>query len=738
MRVDWKSFTDQIKQPSLSINITFHTHRLEIMRQSNSITEGIMMKINMFGDVRAEFDHSMLDISFHESQNYRTLIESRDRFIVVGRRGTGKSALTYRLSRDWSARKFSTIVIAPTEEQVIGLRPIAELFGHSVTRIRAGIKLAWRYALLLEVAALCEKNYKTAAAIHNYETLKIHLKNWVSLGDNPFTRLRAKLKLSLHGIDNPEDRIAELSSILQINRISEEMTELSRSLKQHVIVLIDRLDEGYDPDVVGVGIVDGIIYGTDDVRNGIGDSLQAIVFLRDNIFRAVQLEDRDFSRNLEGQILRLHWDPEELFYMVCKRIRVAFDIDRESDVKVWNAITSIELHGREGFKRCLRSTLYRPRDLIALLNSAIEQARKQQRNILIENDFSESSKHISTTRFDDLGKEYAQVFPGIIRLTTAFANGVAQFPVSYAFEIFEKVQNDATLASEILQHLRILGSDTEIIKALYGVGFVGMYDKQNSTWIFSHDGKQPEKTITTTDSLMIHPCYWNALNLQKDHLEQGVAEQIFDEYEITIHSQSTEQRATRLGQIISELATIPLGVEGAAAFEEWCKRAIEIAFAQEITNIQLHPNKNASQRRDIVGTNQGTRGFWKRIRDDYETRQVIFEVKNFEEIGIEEYRQMNGYLTREYGKLGFIICRDKQPGLEKGRELEAFREFYLQGKLILKITASTLTNILSKLRSPAKINAGDHALDHQLDTHIRLYANGQSDRATTKPKKKKI
>jgi GTPase SAR1 family protein len=696
-----------------------------------------MAKVNLFGDVRAENDHAMLDSSFHESQSYRTLIESRDRFIVVGRRGTGKSALTYRLAKDWRARKFSTIVVAPTEEQVIGIRPVAEMFGDSVTRIRAGMKLAWRYTLLMEVAVLCEKNYKTAAEIHKYETLKLHLKAWIGRGDGPFDRIRATLREHLRAIANPEDRIADLPSLLQLNRITEEVTTLAQSLKQTIIVLIDRLDEGYEPDTVGVGIVDGIIYGTDEVRNALSDTLQAIVFLRDNIFRAVQLEDRDFSRNLEGQVLRLHWDPEELFYMVCKRIRVAFSTEKESDVKVWNSITAAELHGREGFKRCLRLTLYRPRDLIALLNAAIEQARRQQRTVLVEADFHESSKQISVTRFDDLSKEYAQVFPGIARLTTAFANGAAKFPVSHAVTVIRSVLDDPLVTADVLQHLSILGSAEEIAKALYGVGFFGIFDQQNSTWVFSHDGRRPDKSINQDDFLMVHPCYWNALNLQRDLLEQDTAEQIFDEYEITIHSQSTEQRATRLGQIISELATIPTGVDGASRFEEWCERAIEIAFAKELTNIQLHPNKDAVQRRDIVGTNQGIRGFWKRIRDDYETRQVIFEVKNFDEIGIEEYRQMNGYLAREYGRLGFIICRDKQPGLEKGRELEAFREFYLQGKVIVKITASTLTSILSKLRSPAKIDAGDVALDNQLDTHIRLYASGQSDRVSARIRKKK-
>jgi hypothetical protein len=696
-----------------------------------------MIKINLFGDVRAEHDHEMLDRSFLESQNYRTLIESRDRFIVVGRRGTGKSALTYRLDKDWTARKFFTVVIAPKEEEVIGIRPLAELFGNSVTKIRAGIKLAWRYTLLLEVALIYQRYYKTTNEIDKYETLRAQIKIWTNSGSNPFERMRNTLRSRLQGTSNPEERIADLSSFLKLNDITEEVIKLTQSQSKKLVILIDRLDEGYEPDTIGVGIVDGIIYGTDELRNALGENLRAIVFLRDNIFRGVQTEDLDFSRNLESQVLRLHWDPEELFSMVCKRIRAALNIEVESDIKVWNSITSAELHGREGFKRCLRLTLYRPRDVIALLNAAIEQARRQNREkTLIENDFQESAKQISVIRFDDLGKEYASIFLGVSQLTTAFANGPTKFSVDFAIQTIKRIRDNPTLDADVLQHLIILGSEIDIAKELYGIGFFGMLDKQNSTWVFSHDGKRANKNISIGDSLMVHPCYWSALNLQKDDLEQGIAEQMFDDYEITIHSLTKEQRSSKLGQLISELGNLSLGLEDAFGFEDWCKRVIEIAFAKELTNIELHANKNATQQRDIVATNQGINGFWKRIREDYSTRQVIFEVKNFETIGIEEYRQMNGYLSKEYGKLGFIICRDKQPGLTKGRELEAFREFYLQDKLIIKISANSLTSILSKLRSPTKKDFGDAVLSKLLDDHIRLYSTGQSTKKPTTRRKK--
>jgi hypothetical protein len=117
-------------------------------------------KSNIFGDVRAEQDHQMLSMAFHEWQNYLTLIESNDRFIVVGRRGTGKSALTYKLRLIWEERKIRTLVISPKEEEVIGLRGLAIQLGNTVPLIRAGIKILWRYALLLEIAEILESDYK--------------------------------------------------------------------------------------------------------------------------------------------------------------------------------------------------------------------------------------------------------------------------------------------------------------------------------------------------------------------------------------------------------------------------------------------------------------------------------------------------------------------------------------------------------------------------------------------------
>ncbi len=679
---------------------------------------------NILGDVRAENDHEMLDKAFYEWQGYKSLIEADDRFVIVGRRGTGKSALTYRLMKDCEARKDFVIVVKPDEEEFIGLRSVASKFGNTVPRIRAAIKIGWRYALIMEIASNLNRYYKTSQLIDSSK-LKIPLKEWESRGTTIIRRLRLTLNNLIIPNESPEDCIAELAHRINIDEVQKVLSEIIQTLNKRTVILIDRLDEGYEPDDIGIGIIDGIIYGTDDTRTHFANT-KAALFLRDNIFRAIQRADQDFSRNIEGNVLRLHWDIQELFYLVCRRIRKGFSLEVESDPKLWNRVTEQQLHGIEGFRRCLQMTLYRPRDIVSLLNNAFSNASKQARTVLINEDLVASSKYISEVRFDDLSKEYSSVFPGIEILTKSFSGSKSKLTILEAREIISKVTKRQDLDPQTLQHFLLLGSPDEVLKALYSVGFIGLLDKTSGNFVFCHDGRKPGNTFTDVDSILIHPCYWTALNIAHEPLDASSAQEIYDEYEITIVSQSKETRDQKIGQIISELQVIDVGDSDAAMFEDWCKRVIELIFAGQLTNIQLRPNNNAASRRDIVGTNEGLEGFWKRILNDYGTRQTVFEVKNYEKLSVNEYRQVYSYLGKEYGKCAFIICRDKTKELVKGAELEAFREFYYKDTVILKLTANFLTSILQKIRSPQKFDVAQETFKKHLDEHIRLYANGQT------------
>jgi len=416
---------------------------------------------NILGELRAEKDRVMLDRAFYDSHDYRTLLESADRNLVVGRRGVGKSALVYKLAKEWERlERTRVLTLVPEEDQIASLRRIFQSFGNEFGRIRAAAKIAWKYTLLLECAE----------SMHFYKEQKVEQTN----------------------------------------------------------------------------------------------------------------------------VLREHQH----------RWRQTFG----------------------GMTSKLREALLRVID-----TSKPEEDR---------------------------------------------------------------------------------------------LGFLGIVDERTKSYVFCHDGKSPDRPMSASDRILVHPCYWMALNLDKNMLRPEEAQEIFDEYDIEVSSDTPEIRKANLGRLMSELDKIALGPDGAMQFEEWVLKAIRVVLAGGLNNIALHPNGTAVQRRDVVGSNSANRGIWKRVLEDYEARQVIFEVKNFQELGQTEYRQLASYLTGPYGRIGFVVTRDVDFSPRKGRELDWIRELYMSHTprvLVVKLTGKYLSNLLSKLRSPQRHDAADRALNGLLDMYERNY-----------------
>ena len=89
------------------------------------MTTSAILKQNLLGDITAEGDKALLDIAFIETPEYRSLLESNDRTVIVGRRGTGKSAMYLKLAEHWSQDKHTVIIrFAPSDYQVIGFRDV--------------------------------------------------------------------------------------------------------------------------------------------------------------------------------------------------------------------------------------------------------------------------------------------------------------------------------------------------------------------------------------------------------------------------------------------------------------------------------------------------------------------------------------------------------------------------------------------------------------------------------------
>ena len=65
--------------------------------------------------------------------------------------------------------------------------------------------------------------------------------------------------------------------------------------------------------------------------------------------------------------------------------------------------------------------------------------------------------------------------------------------------------------------------------------------------------------------------------------------------------------------------------------------------------------------RDLIFYNNNSTDFLKDIYELYESRQIVFELKNVKEVNREHIFQLNRYLNDQFGKFGVIITRNPPP-----------------------------------------------------------------------------
>src|ERR1035437_7004880 len=686
---------------------------------------------NVLGDVRAEFDHKMLQTAFYDSPDYRSLLESADRTVIVGRRGTGTSALFYQLKRQWEKSEHTKVItIAPEDYETISLQGILSPFKSRINLVRSAAKLAWRYALLLEIGVNIRSHYKFNQ-VPGTQILLAAIREWGRSSATVPAKMRAKIEPFLTGEKSPELLIGDLARNLQLTEITNELTICLQELGVSIRILIDRLDEGYESEEVGIGLIDGFLHASIEINNALPNT-KSFMFLRDNIFRTIAKYDADYSRQIEGQVIRLHWDEYHLLNMVANRLRIAFKSTEESSIAVWNKFTGRSISEKTGFRECLRLTLYRPRDLISLLNSAFYHAFQHGRGEIIDQDIEISAKEISESRYADLLKEYDAIFPGISRLTRVFTNCSAEWNLTKILKQIDEVFLASDLTSEESQQFRILGSPESGVQALYSVGFIGIKDEQSGRYRFCHDGNLVKLPTTDKSTFIIHPCYWRALNICHAGMTQEEAEEIGsplieirDEYDIEVSSRTPEIRKHRIGQIIASLHSIPEGEKGVAEFEQWCCNTLSIIFAAGLSNVELRTYSGNADQRIIAGFNKATTEVWQHILKRFNVKKVYFGVRNQSEIWRAQYEQVLSQLEGENGKLAFIITRDKDEAVRKDSELAWMKEIYLSSKvIIIKLTASWMEKYLSKARNPQKHDAADIALTGLLNRYLKNYLAG--------------
>jgi hypothetical protein len=520
----------------------------------------------------------------------------------------------------------------------------------------------------------------------------------------------------------PEEIPGAIVARYQIGEATEALREVLDATGLRIIALCDRLDEAWLPEAVPIAILGGLAKMAADYREK-RLFFYPVLFIRDNMFRALAQFDDDFTRHIEGHSLRLQWDEESLFHLVTARLRVALNLENvESGVKVWNRFAQRELQHREGFATCLRYTLFRPRDILVLLNEAYINALREGRNEIIEKDIEKSATIISQYRLEDLCKEYDKVLPGLRLFVSSFRGKPATQSFQEAVDHLQYVADKSDYSDTAARDLVLFENGGEMFSALYSVGFMGLKDRASGNYTFCHDGTMFALVkIDAMRETLVHPCYWKALDISVLSGSEQMLIQVNDEYRVSTTSEFADLRLQRLGRLPEELFHIALGHAGSRLFETWGLRTVRLLFSGSLSNIELKPNPNtALNQRDIVATNTTTNStLWRRIYEDYHSRQVIFECKNYEEVTPEDFRQVLDYSTGEYGNFAIIVRRGNNELLTESEKDRTRALFFEHKHLVLIVPTPILVLCIKKLRTPKKYDYAEFVISKHLDLVVR-------------------
>ena len=279
---------------------------------------------NLLGNVRAE-DDPLLNSAFVETPDYRALARTTDFHFVVGRRGTGKSALFARLRAHLLDSGRIVTGEVPREHAALALQETLGARGCDYQSARATSRLLWRSYILRCVMRSILVRYGFKLNSDAKAVAGALLGGESRCGPYEYA-------LDVLSNCSQQHRLLanEVARCVRIDEHSNLCRDMLQECKANAVFLVDSLDEGWSPESLPTALLGGLARAAAELSDA-QTGVHVVAFVRDNMFRALAHLDPDFSRNVEGAALRLRWTEDTLLQLVAERIRRVKNVSTENN-----------------------------------------------------------------------------------------------------------------------------------------------------------------------------------------------------------------------------------------------------------------------------------------------------------------------------------------------------------------------------------------------------------------------
>ncbi|UDI95244.1 P-loop ATPase, Sll1717 family [Pseudomonas sp. IAC-BECa141] len=568
----------------------------------------------------------------------------------VGRRGAGKTAITFEVERRFSR----TLNIVPQIFDLLKLPLDHEQFLDTRQRPFKSLMHSMERALIDEVI----KEWVTQGAISFDKASDTIRRERGLIEDCDFDQRVLNVTEEIFDAYTKDNDKLWLRQISRSKNLLTEINQVTATAPLNYVLLIDRLDESWDGSNSAIICLMALMHAT--VRLiAATKHVKPYVFIRENIYDRIRSLDNEFSR-LETSVVFLDWSPEKLTELVERRLVKPFTTKPKLGGEAWECFFD-----PDGLKTSAYSVMNlcqnRPRDILMLTSYAIDSAINHGNQKVKDSDMDVASKRYSTSRLKDLGDEYAENFPNI----------------NLVLEYFFGLGNEYTLVAieDFIQKLLVTESINKycntwfydhttpfrFVEVLYGIGFLGIRRKKEVEYKESGKDSNAKPSFDNSSTFYIHPTYHEALNLQplllknlRDETQlksEGILEDLPDAF-------NRDEYKGALQETLENLRTLPKGPSGAKEFEEIVGNIIKLCFFRSLTNVQPRERDlEGTVIRDWVVSNRAPDGFWEVIRTKYGSTQIVWECKNYDVLKADDFHQINYYLNDTFGRFGIIAFR---------------------------------------------------------------------------------
>lgn len=444
-----------------------------------AITRSSLNLSELFGKDRAQEDNN-LQYYFIKTQQYED-IKRGDKELVLGRKGSGKSALFSILAKEASdSPNTIPVKISFDGEDFIYIEnwlkqnnftePLNDDFKYS---------LAWKNFILNEII------YSSIPYVEYFDnTLKNKLVQEEIISDTSWKRFAyaifnvfkgGKLQSSLGEVELDFSSLTTLK-LEDKEKIKEELTNLISN--NSFFVVIDNLDEPWKNNNNMNSWLRGLIFAIRQLKREY-KNLKIVAFLRTDIYEIISKESDLFDS--KSEITSIAWDDNNYFslkQLVATRIAHYLDKPLPTDLKTindyWNLLypENIYYNGQPNYSHnyIINRTFQRPRELLQFCRLILEVSKK---TLLPVDELSISSAEIqySNWKLNDLTGEYSKTCKRIDKCILSFVGIQEKWTwdcpslIAHIDQIDETEKLVNAITNETL-------SSKETISFLYQIGFL--------------------------------------------------------------------------------------------------------------------------------------------------------------------------------------------------------------------------------------------------------------------------